>query len=406
MIATRTYWACPDPEQIAEQFYAHEEPVCGRRLATAVQEDAFAAVRQRADREAQAHGCTVQSITNGEPARDLLNWSDERIWYPIRYTLMGENFPEQSPTPYHCSPLINPPPANVDSSHLFSIAVQALARSDYQMGCSLYEYRLNTEQSMPQRFPFTMPMWDGKATGRILVHCEQGFGDCIMFARWLSMLNGRADLMCYSPLCELFKTLGFDGIVSADIRMISSPRYDYHLPLCSLPLVGLNYKRPCDMGAFGSPYLRSAQSKAAAWWNKIGLALPWNICQKVGICWAGQPVHTNNASRSITLEQILRAVPPGSRIISLQKGEYREQLKHLPSDITVEDWTDELQDWSDTAALIDNLDLVVTVDTAVAHLAAAMGKPCKMILAGSTDWRWLSGTKWYGDNFEIIRSEI
>ena len=402
MRAVRTYWACPDPSAIVAQFIDNpDQPIYARNMAIQTAQDAITATRAQIDSEVQANGCRVLEVVSGEPVRDQVNWSDQRVWYPLRAMLEGNSLPEQVQRPYSVSPLLNGDGweregLTIDPSTAFTDGIACLRRGDFVTGLKLYEFRWQSEQALSQRRPFTMPMWDGSGqhhfgTTRILVHAEQGYGDVINFARWLSWLKSRsiqADFLCYSDIAELMTTLdGFSGRIRTDEYAVSDPIYDYHLPLCSLPLA-------MGLTKFGS-----------ATWSYLSAPHKANIFRggvpNVGICWSGREIHANNAGRSVTLEQLLKHVPSDSRVFNLQLGPAIAQLVFAPIEII--DLTSTIKTWSDTAVIIEQMDLIVSVDTGVAHLAGAMGKPVKLILAGSNDWRWQCGVEWY-PSMEIIRS--
>ncbi len=122
---------------------------------------------------------------------------------------------------------------------------------------------------------------------------------------------------------------------------------------------------------------------------------------------ASHAIHLHNAARTMTLEQVIAKCPRGARLFSLQKGQYTEQLKYLPADVKVEDWTEDLTDWAETAAFVDCLDLVVTIDTGVSHLAGALGRPVKLLLGEHVEWRWKPDlergrSRWYS-SVELVR---
>jgi hypothetical protein len=171
------------------------------------------------------------------------------------------------------------------------------------------------------------------------------------------------------------------------------PAFDFHCPLLSLPRV------------FGTtlanlpktlPYRRTEVGDAGSWQHHLVEHFP---LAKVGLAWAGNPAHKNNRNRSINLARLapLGRVP-GVRLVSLQKGDAAAEAKAPPSGMELIDRTEELKDFADTAALIANLDLVISVDTAVAHLAGAMGKPVWTLLPFVAEWRWLQereDSPWY-----------
>lgn len=390
---TRTYWACLNPSAIAQAFIHEPMPVAAMDDAHAAAKESFETALYYIRHEAAEMwniGTRIRHIYVAEPSRDQLHWSDGRMWYPLRVVYAGE-CPQQRPRPYHVSPLTCEFKWNQEPSRLFADAEYLMRRGDYEDGLNLYEFRWQTAKGLEQWRPWLMPMWDGKKPGRVLVWAEQGAGDVFQFCRYLVNIHEGFSGVFFDfgtslDMVRLMKSLKFDGDL---VPWTTSKQYDYHLPLCSLPLA-----LGSDVTSTYEPYLRADHLASKVWRRARGIGYDFNC----GICWGGSQIHPNNAGRSITLEQVLKHVPAGSRIFSLQKGVYRDQLRYLPESVKVEDFTDELIDWADTAAFIDNLDMVVTVDTAIAHLAGAMGKRVKLLLKEPTDWRWPatgSTTTWY-----------
>ena len=171
------------------------------------------------------------------------------------------------------------------------------------------------------------------------------------------------------------------------------PAFDLHCPLVSLPRVfGTNLGNiPKDV-----PYLRADAEDAKGWQHRLAEHSPF---AKVGLAWAGSATYKNDRNRSIKLAKLAPlGQAPGVRYFSLQKGAAAAEAKTLPPGMELIDWTEELKDFADTAALIANLDLVIAVDTAVAHLAGGMRKPVWTLLPFAPEWRWLlqrQDSPWY-----------
>lgn len=377
----RTFWVCVDLSDIDKN---PSEPVAVRRLA----EDSICRAFEKTMREIASCG-EVEAIWLGESIRDGVDWMDERRYYPVR--VIFDKPPRQLPRPCRISPLC--PDRPEDAIELFQEGIQAMFEGDYEKGLPLYEYRFQTAHGAELWRPMEMPYWDGvvRPDQRILILCEQGAGDVIQFSRYLPMLNGIADLWCFSELCEIVRSVGFTGRIDESIDC--SRIYDAWLPICSLPLA-----LHADPKAIWGPYMRADEHKSKAWRERLPKG------HKTGIVWGGSPIHKLNSRRCFRLDQILAHVPAHSQVYSLQKGSYREQLKYAPFEIT--DLADELHTYGDTAAVIENLDLVVTIDTSVAHLAGALGKPVKIIVGPLAEWRWGQAgekTHWYS-SAELIRS--
>jgi len=260
-----------------------------------------------------------------------------------------------------------------------------------------WRWRVGPEIGLQDR-GFSQPRWTGEALGGrvLLIHAEQGYGDTIQFCRYLSLAAayGRVVLEVPRPLLRLLSDLpGIERIVATGDPL---PEFDLHCPLLSLPGV---FGTTLDTIPATVPYLAADPSGAMVWRDRLA-ALPG---LRVGLVWAGNPArHVAMAQavdrrRSIGLAQLAPfAAIHGVTFVSLQKGEAAGAVPL--SGMVVHDWTDELTDFADTAALVQALDLVISVDTAVAHLAGALGKPVWLLNRFDTCWRWLADrddSPWY-----------
>ncbi len=270
-----------------------------------------------------------------------------------------------------------------------------LLRGDFERGWPLYELRWQKENAT-KGVGLSQPLWDGSPLNgrRILLHFEQGFGDMIQFARYAPLLatqGGRVIVAVMPPLRRLFQTLpGIEQVVSPGDPM---PEIDLHYPAMSLPaLLGISIETiPRNV-----PYLFADSKLAESWKSQLQTFSPkFNV----GLVWAGNPGYFNDRNRSIPLAVFSSlAKCQQVRYFSLQKGSIRAEEKTPPAGMEWVDWTQELHDFADTAALIANLDLVITCDTAVSHLAGAMGRPVWTLLPFAPDWRWMlerSDSPWY-----------
>jgi hypothetical protein len=247
---------------------------------------------------------------------------------------------------------------------------------------------------------FTRPQWDGGKLDRrrILVYGEQGFGDVIQFARYLKPIaqrGGEIILVCPRPVQSLLKTVAAGAEIGALVREWVAlgepfPPHDVYCAIMSLPRV---LKTTMANIPSEVPYLAADPAKARKW----GARLAGETRLKVGLVWAGRAAP--DPTRSMRFEDVAPlAGVPGIRWISLQKDEAGAPHRTPAVGMEISDWTGEFQDFSDTAALVANLDLVVTIDTSVAHLAGAMGKPVWTLLSFMPDWRWFDGrvdSPWY-----------
>lgn len=276
-----------------------------------------------------------------------------------------------------------------------SRAMLLLLRGQYTLGWNEYEARFDVPRTMARK-EYGKPVWDGQdPEGRtVLLYCEQGFGDAIQFARYAPILAERGAtviLECRKELVKLFGSLrGVHQIVTPDEEL---PDFDAYRGILSMPMFSATTVEtiPADI-----PYLRADRTQAKRWKRIIdpGSGL------RIGLVWAGAAGYGNDHNRSIALEQLapLAVSVPEARFYSLQKGDAARQALAKPAGMKVIDLSAELNDFSDTAAAIENLDLVISVDTAVAHLAGALGKPTWLMLPFSPDWRWLlerEDTPWY-----------
>jgi Tfp pilus assembly protein PilF len=276
-----------------------------------------------------------------------------------------------------------------------SRALCCMLIGDFDRGWNENEWRWETEHLRKEKRNFAQPLWLGSdeiAGKTILLHGEQGFGDVIQFCRYVPLVaerGARVILEVPNSLHELMGTLtGAAQIVS---RGEPLPQFDLHCPLLSLPL------------AFGTrlesvprpiPYLGATPSAARSWNARLGPRK--RFC--VGLAWFGRPDHKNDHNRSLKLNTLLPLLDCDASFISLQR-EVRPCDSVLLKDRTdLIHFGDELNNFSDTAALISNLDLVISVDTSVAHLAGALGKPVWILLPNVPDWRWLldrEDSPWY-----------
>lgn len=242
------------------------------------------------------------------------------------------------------------------------------------------------------------PQWQGEplAGKSLLVLSEQGFGDAIQFCRYLALLKEQGathlTLKCRTELKALFATLdGADEV--GDGAAADFPPHDYWVFLHSIPL---HCKTTLNNIPARIPYLHAPPERREHWASRLpGGGL------RVGLVWKGNRMHSNDARRSLPGLAALRPLwaAPGVVFISLQKGQGEEEAAHPGAQQPLLDLGVEAVDFADTAAIVEQLDLVICVDTAVAHLAGALGKPCWLMLSDhKTDWRWLRGrsdTPWY-----------
>lgn len=269
-------------------------------------------------------------------------------------------------------------------------AIALLAAGDYPAGFAAYEARWRRKASPPRGFP--APPWKGEALGgrTILLHTEQGLGDAIQFARFVPEVarrGGRVVVECQPELLRLFA--GLKGVAATVPRFSPPPPVQCEAPLMSLPaLLGARLETLA-----GAPYLAPHPEIFRRFAEGFRGVARGRL--KVGLVWAGNPKHGNDRRRSIAPEMFGRfAAIPGVAFFSLQKG----RAEKLPPELGAVDVAPALDDLADASAALAALDLVVSVDTALAHLAGAIGRRALVLLPAAADWRWLDGrddTPWY-----------
>ena len=275
-----------------------------------------------------------------------------------------------------------------------------LAMGEYGEGWKKFEWRARQKDSVAALCRFDRPQWQGeKLSGAtILLHSEQGLGDTLQFVRYAPLVarrGGRVILACQASLKRLLGQI--EGVAHVMALGEPWPDFDLHCPLMSLPLVfGTTLADiPCSI-----PYLRAFPEDAALWNESVGT----RPGLRIGLAWsAGVRDHRPNANRADRRNIALARFAPlgrvtGVRFFSLQKGTAAAQATSPPPGMILEDYSDELLDFADTAALVEQLDLVITVDTSVAHLAGSMGKPVWILLRFDGCWRWLldrDDSPWY-----------
>jgi tetratricopeptide (TPR) repeat protein len=281
---------------------------------------------------------------------------------------------------------------------LYYVGLLHLLHGDFAAGWHNYEYRWQTKMLRNARRDFSQPQWLGQQIdgARILLHSEQGLGDALQFIRYVPMVAARGAKVILEVPSELRRLVerAFSAAVQVVTRGSRLPDFEWHSPLMSLPLVFRT-----DLASIPAPipYLQADPQRTGEFAQHLALSSATGL--RVGLVWSGSPLHTRDRQRSIPLAQ-LRALTeiPGVTFYSLQKGPATKDLLDMPIDMNLVDLSGHLNDFGDTAAALANLDLVVTVDTAVAHLAGALGKPVWILLTHNPDWRWLldrTDSPWY-----------
>ncbi len=277
-----------------------------------------------------------------------------------------------------------------------NLAMALLLLGKFEQGWIHYRRRMNTANIYcPDNIETSR--WNGSQFKgkKLLIWCEQGIGDAINFIRYLPRVKakgGTVTLSVKKSLLRLFSQLeGVDELVQATKETTPTGRFDLHVPLMDLPQIFNTNVETIDDCV---PYLSADSKEAQSWRTKL------NATEfKVGIVWAGSPTHKNDRHRSCSIEHFLGLTEvPSVRLYALQKPPASNQLTELPDNTLITNIADQLEDFADTAAAIDNLDLVISVDTAVLHLAGAMAKPVWALLPFVPDFRWMlnrDDTPWY-----------
>jgi len=271
-------------------------------------------------------------------------------------------------------------------------ALLLLLAGDFARGWPAYEWRRKLPSWVERGF--TQDEWSGEQVDgkRLLLHAEQGFGDTIQFARYAALAAGRGADVILEVQPSLALLLGglFDARVVAAGRD-QLPSFDLHCPLLSLPHM---FATTLATIPGGVPYIVAPADRIAAWAQRLpadGL--------RVGLAWSGHPDNVRDHERSIPFARLAPLIRvPGTRFVSLQKDVRAADVDDVRRCGDIIDLSAELRDFADTAAVIAQLDLVITVDTAVAHLAGAMGKPLWLLLPRVPDFRWLldrATSPWY-----------
>ena len=294
----------------------------------------------------------------------------------------------------------------------FNLGVALLAQGQWAAGWRAFEWRTRTALLGGRTSPSEAPVWQGqvRAGATVLVYAEQGFGDTVQFVRHLRRVRERGlrvVLVCQRPLVRL---LHANRVADAVLPIGATlPAHDWQVSLSSLAHV-LRLHDDAAVVVDDAPYLRAlatvGATRAAAPAAQAERSEA-NRPRRIGIVWAGHPTHVNDRHRSIGLAPFLPLLTdPSCTWVSLQVGPRAAEIQQLPAGITLEDGTRGGRDFADTAATLATLDAVVSVDSAVAHLAGAMGVPTWVLLPRiGLDWRWTVGglpvdgarSPWYAD---------
>ena len=276
---------------------------------------------------------------------------------------------------------------------IFSRSLLYLLMGNFEKGWNDYESRWNINAINKCDFP--VPEWDGQHIGnkRLLLWSEQGLGDSIQFIRYAPLIkqrSGKLIVKCQRSLKDLFKSIpAIDKIVTQDQIDI---KYDYHIPMLSLPRIFRTREATIPAQV---PYLKPDKDSKEKIQKKLDID---KTLYNIGFVWAGNSKHKNDQNRSCNLEYFLELNSlSGIQLFSIQKGVPEKQLGRI-KDSAITNLSPMINNFSDTAAIIEKMDLVISVDTSVAHLAGALGKKTWLILPHYCDWRWMlerTDSPWY-----------
>jgi tetratricopeptide (TPR) repeat protein len=278
-----------------------------------------------------------------------------------------------------------------DADSHWNEALCRLLIGDFELGWKKYEWRWQTDRLEKSKREFKKPLWLGEQPleGRtILLHAEQGLGDTLQFCRYATAVSARGAkvLLEVQPAVKSLLT-SVSGVSKFFSNGEQLPDFDLHCPLLSLPLA---FKTALDTIPSSIAYLHSDSGKVKQWQTTLGD----KTAPRVGLVWTGG---ISNKYRSIPLIEFARLVSDKAQFISLQK-EINAADRETLDEQGVRHFGNELKDFSDTAALLHLMDIVISVDTSVAHLAGAMGKPVWILLPFNADCRWLldrDDSPWY-----------
>ena len=289
------------------------------------------------------------------------------------------------------------------SAHL-NQALCSLLIGDFESGWIQHEWRWQDEAVKEFARHFSQPLWLGTESleGKtILLHAEQGFGDTLQFCRYAHQVNALGATVILEVPATLIGTLEELKVVAQLVSKGSLlPAFDTHCPLLSLPLA---FRTTLTTIPLCGPYLSADANKLNAWAKRLGP----KTRPRVGLVWSGSTNHRNDVNRSLSLAELMPHLPEGLDYVCLQKDIREADLKALGGYPQVRCMNDVIESFSDTAALCELVDVVISVDTSVAHLAGALGRPVWIALPFNPDWRWMlerEDSPWY-DSARLYRQQ-
>jgi Flp pilus assembly protein TadD len=328
---------------------------------------------------------------------------DAGAQYQLGHLYLHHAFYAQAEAAYRRAIALEPGNAEMH----FSLAQLLLVLGRYAEGWREYEWRWRMERFNGSMLRFAQPRWNGRSLehGTLLVHGEAGFGDMFQFVRYVRLAAQRCARVVVEcqPACAAL-IAGVEGVAQVVPQGAHLPPFDAHLPLIAFPGV---FASTLEDLPWPGPYLQADAQRVQQWAARVAAAGPRR--RKVGLVWSGDTTNAYNRDRAVTLQQLgPLAQAPDVTFFSLQKGGPQTLPGPVPPGMHFVDLTAGLRDFSDTAALLTQLDLVVSVDTGVAHLAAAMGRPTWVLLAFSPPWRHhveRPDNPWYPGVMRLFRQQ-
>ncbi|NTW16851.1 MAG: tetratricopeptide repeat protein [Syntrophaceae bacterium] len=277
----------------------------------------------------------------------------------------------------------------------FNKSLSLLSVGKYSGAWAEFEWRWKMRKFTSPRRNFSQPVWlgSGSINGRtILLHTEQGLGDTFQFCRYVKLVadfGAKVILEAEQSLIELLKQMDYvTGFVSKGDEL---PVFDVHCPLMSLPLA---FNTTIETIPFTSKYLSCDSEKLGEWARRLGR----KIKPRIGLVWSGNKGNTKLLYRSLPFSELTPLLSNEFQFVSLQQEIWENDRPTFQTHPEIVHYGDELRDFTDTAALCELMDMVITIDTSVAHLSAAMGRPTRIMLPFTSDWRWMfdgDDAPWY-----------
>jgi Flp pilus assembly protein TadD len=369
---------------IYQKLQRYEQAIDSLRTATSLKPDFAAAHENLGNAYLAVSDLKNAEIELREAAILAPSWDVPQNSLGCVYRQLGKL--DQAAEHFNTARSLNPNYAEAN----WNLALLELLRGNFEAGWKGFEWRTKCAGIIMRR-DITQPRWTGgDLRGKtILLHAEQGFGDTLQFIRFVPLVAERGATVIVESQPDLVHVLkGVKGISQIIPFGEPTPPFDVHTPIMSLPLA---FGTTLQTIPAATPYISASPDRIADWSGRLAPRPK----RRVGLAWSGRPTHPDDRRRSISLQQFapfvqiksaqfvsLQTMPPGS----------------LAPGLELSNFSSELRDFQDTAALIASLDLIISVDTAVAHLAGAMNKPVWLLLPFIPDWRWLlnrTDTPWY-----------